>query len=68
MWKHYYNNTEGLIFVVDSSDRNRIDKAREELFKMLEEEDLKDVVLLVFANKLDLGVMDVKEVTEKMDL
>ena len=68
MWKHYYQNAEGLIFVVDSSDRNRIDKAREELKKMLSEEDLKDVVLLVLANKQDIAVMDVKEVIERLDL
>ena len=68
MWKHYYQNAEGLIFVVDSSDRNRVDKAREELKKMLAEEDLKEVVLLVLANKQDIAVMDVKEVIEKLDL
>ena len=68
MWKHYYQNAEGLIFVVDSSDRNRIDKAREELHKMLAEEDLKDAVLLVLANKQDIAVMDVKEVIERLEL
>ena len=68
MWKHYYQNAEGLIFVVDSSDRQRIDKAREELKRMLAEEDLKDVVLLVLANKQDIALMDVKEVIEKLDL
>lgn len=68
MWKHYYQNAEGLIFVVDSSDRNRIDKAREELHRMLAEEDLKDTVLLVFANKQDIAVMDVKEVIDRLDL
>ena len=68
MWKHYYQNAEGLIFVVDCSDRARIDKARLELHKMLDEEDLKDVVLLVMANKQDIAVMDIKEVIEKLDL
>ena len=68
MWKHYYQNAEGLIFVVDSSDRKRIDKAKEELHKMLAEEDLKDVVLLVFANKQDIAVMEVKDIIEKLDL
>ena len=68
MWKHYYQNAEGLIFVVDSSDRKRIDKAKEELHKMLAEEDLKDVVLLVFANKQDIAVMDVKEIIDKLEL
>lgn len=31
LWRHYYQNTQGLIFVVDSSDKDRIDIAREEL-------------------------------------
>ena len=69
LWRHYYPNTQGLIFVVDSYDRPRIEKeAREELHKMLTEEDLKDAVLLVFANKQDLGVMSVAEVIDKLDL
>lgn len=51
LWRHYYQNTQGLIFVVDSNDRERIDDAREELHKMLSEEELKEAVLLVFANK-----------------
>ena len=68
MWKHYFQNAEGLIFVVDSSDRKRIDKAKEELHKMLAEEDLKETVLLVFANKQDIAVMDVKEIIDKLDL
>ena len=68
MWKHYYQNADGLIFVVDSSDKDRIEKAREELKKMLAEEDLKEVVLLVLANKQDIAVMDVKEIIEKLDL
>ena len=42
---------EGLIFVVDSNDRERIGEAREELFRMLNEDELRDAVLLVFANK-----------------
>ena len=68
MWKHYYQNVEVLIYVVDSSDRNRIDTARMELHKMLGEEDMKDVILLVFANKQDIAVMNVKEIIERLDL
>lgn len=41
----------GLIFVVDSNDRERIAEAREELMRMLAEDELKEAVLLVFANK-----------------
>jgi GTPase SAR1 family protein len=41
----------GLIFVVDSNDRERCCEAREELTRMLNEDELRDAVLLVFANK-----------------
>ena len=41
----------GLIFVVDSNDRERVSDAREELNRMLQEDELKDACLLVFANK-----------------
>ena len=41
----------GLIFVVDSNDRERIGEAREELMRMLSEDELRDAMLLVFANK-----------------
>ena len=41
----------GLIFVVDSNDRERVSEAKEELSRMLAEDELKDAVLLVFANK-----------------
>ena len=68
LWRHYYENTQGLIFVVDSSDRERVELAKEELHKMLGEEELREAALLVFANKQDLGVMSVAEVTEKLGL
>ena len=54
LWRHYYQNTQGLIFVVDSNDKARIEDAKNELHKMLQEEELKDADLLVFANKQDL--------------
>ena len=68
LWRHYYAGTDALIFVVDSSDRNRVGLAKQELHKMLEEEELRDAILLVFANKQDLSVMSVAEVSDKLDL
>merc|ERR1711982_284247 len=69
LWRHYYTNTQGLIYVVDSNDRDRIEENREELHKMLAEEELKDAVLLVFANKQDLpGVLTCPEITDKLGL
>jgi small GTP-binding protein len=54
LWRHYFHNTQGLIFVVDSNDTTRTDEAREELHKLLEEDELRDAILLVYANKQDL--------------
>ena len=56
LWRHYFQNTQGIIFVVDSNDRDRVSEAREELQRMLNEDELRDALLLVFANKQDLPV------------
>lgn len=37
LWRHYFQNTQGLIFVVDSNDRERVGEARDELHRMLNE-------------------------------
>ena len=54
LWKHYYTGTQGLVFVVDSQDRERIDEAKRELHGILSDREMKDCLLLVFANKQDL--------------
>ncbi|KAK1780984.1 ADP-ribosylation factor family-domain-containing protein [Copromyces sp. CBS 386.78] len=52
-WRCYYANTAAVIFVVDSTDMERLQTASDELAAMLNEEELKDAALLVFANKQD---------------
>ena len=69
LWRHYYQNTEGVIFVVDSNDLERVDAARKELEQMLAEDSLKDACVLVFANKQDLpNAMEVSEMADKLGL
>uniref|UniRef100_A0A3B5A4K5 ADP-ribosylation factor 1-like n=3 Tax=Ovalentaria incertae sedis TaxID=1489909 RepID=A0A3B5A4K5_9TELE len=69
LWRHYFQNTQGLIFVVDSNDRERVGEAKEELMRMLAEDELRDAVLLVFANKQDLpNAMNAAEITDKLTL
>ena len=64
-----FQNTQGIIFVVDSNDRERIPEAREELQRMLNEDELRDALLLVFANKQDLpNAMNAAEITDKLGL
>ena len=54
LWRHYFTGTEGLIWVTDSNDRGRIDEAREEFHRVINDREMKDAVILVFANKQDL--------------
>ena len=95
LWRHYFQNTQGLIFVVDSNDRwgyfiknivssvmalqfnwitfvcyrERIGEARDELMRMLAEDELREAVLLIFANKQDLpNAMNAAEITDKLGL
>ena len=70
LWRHYYRNTEALIFVVDSTDRDRLPEAKEALHSALADVELRDCsYLLVFANKQDLpGAAATGEVAEGLGL
>lgn len=48
------SGTQGLIFVIDSNDRARIDEARQELHRIILDREMKEALLLVFANKQDI--------------
>ena len=68
-WRCYYANTDAVIYVVDSADKERISTSKEELIAMLDEEEMKDAALLVFANKQDIpGSMTAAEVGNKLGL
>ncbi len=65
-WKNYFENTDGLVYVVDSSDEVRLKECSEELQNLLSEDNLKSVPLLVFANKQDLQfALEAEEVTNR---
>ncbi len=78
LWRHCnlllvitidFQNTQGIIFVVDSNDRDRVGEARDEMQRMLNEDELRDSLLLVFANKQDLpNAMNAAEITDKLGL
>lgn len=68
-WRCYYANTAAVIFVVDSTDIERLQTASDELSAMLNEEELKDAALLVFANKQDQpGAKGAAEISEALRL
>ncbi|XP_056292514.1 uncharacterized protein LOC130207820 isoform X2 [Pseudoliparis swirei] len=69
LWRHYFTNTQGLIFVVDSNDPERIKDAADELHLMLDEDKMRGVAMLVFANKQDLPrAMSVSDITDGLGL
>ncbi|KAF7144790.1 hypothetical protein RHSIM_Rhsim04G0245800 [Rhododendron simsii] len=69
LWKHYFHNTQGLIYVVDSNDKDHAVVARDELHRILNEDEPRDAVLLVVANKQDLpNAMKAAEITDKLGL
>lgn len=68
-WRCYFSNTDAIIYVVDSADRDRIGISKEELVSMLEEEELKKAILVVLANKQDLeDAMTVSEMHSALGL
>ena len=69
LWASYYKGINGLIFVIDSEDRQGITEAQEEFSYALSHDDLKHIPVLILANKQDLpGAMTVTEVVEKLEL
>eukprot|EP00276_Gloeochaete_wittrockiana_P008791 CAMPEP_0184654564 /NCGR_PEP_ID=MMETSP0308-20130426/12227_1 /TAXON_ID=38269 /ORGANISM="Gloeochaete witrockiana, Strain SAG 46.84" /LENGTH=159 /DNA_ID=CAMNT_0027090597 /DNA_START=219 /DNA_END=698 /DNA_ORIENTATION=- len=69
LWKHYFNNTEAVIFVIDASDRERLNEAKEELGYLLESPELQNASFLVLCNKQDLpGAFSTSEIAEKLCL
>ncbi|XP_063429032.1 uncharacterized protein LOC134711940 [Mytilus trossulus] len=54
LWQHYLKNTDGLIYVVDSNDKDRLCEAREELYSILNSANMRNVPVVVIANKQDM--------------
>jgi ADP-ribosylation factor-like protein 3 len=68
-WKNYYENTDGIVYVVDSADDMRLKECADELVSLMAEELLAKVPVLVYANKQDLETAcDAEEITETLKL
>merc|ERR1719240_474834 len=69
LWRHYFTGTDALLFVVDAADVARVDIARDELHRLLHEDELRDAALVIFANKQDLpGAMSAAQLSDKLKL
>ncbi|CAH1788425.1 unnamed protein product [Owenia fusiformis] len=68
-WNTYYTNAEFIILVIDSTDRERLMITREELYRMLSNEELRKAAVLIFANKQDIkGCMSPAEISQQLNL
>jgi len=69
LWHHYCQNSQALIFVVDSADDERMSEAKEELHRIIKEEALQNVIVLIFANKQDLaGALRKEDIQSRLEL
>ncbi|CAN6242895.1 unnamed protein product [Urochloa humidicola] len=69
LWKMYLSNSDALIYVVDSLDRDRIGDVRQEFQTIIKDPLMANSIILVLANKQDLrGAMSTDEVSEGLGL
>jgi len=69
LWKYHFQGTKGLLFAVDSSDRQRIHEARRELLELLKDERLQGAIVIVLANKQDIpNAMSAQEIADSLGL
>ncbi|XP_078589253.1 ADP ribosylation factor 4-like isoform X2 [Branchiostoma floridae x Branchiostoma japonicum] len=69
LWRHYYQNTDAIIIVLDSNDRERLPEMRQEIGMCLEEDELRNCLFLILANKQDLpNALPPDVIREKLEL
>jgi ADP-ribosylation factor-like protein 2 len=68
-WRNYFEQTDGLIWVVDSSDKMRLDDTKMELHSLLRQEKLMGATLLIFCNKQDIeGSLTCDQIKKHLEL
>ncbi|KAM9378668.1 ADP-ribosylation factor-like protein 14 [Phaethornis superciliosus] len=69
VWCHFLEDTDGLLYVVDSSDKQRLEESKKEFAFVLKNECLKSVPVVVLANKQDLpGALNAEEITRRFHI
>ena len=68
-WKHYYQNNNGLFYVIDSTDRERVRESAEELHGIVQDDNLHGVPVVIIANKQDLpNALSCSELVQMLEL
>lgn len=67
--RHYFENTKGIVFVIDSQESGRLSEVREELWRLFGDDGLGNVPVLIYLNKIDIdGGLQPDHVTKEMKL
>ncbi|KAM4770653.1 ADP-ribosylation factor-like protein 14 [Cyanocitta cristata] len=69
LWSNFLEDTDGLLYVVDSSDKHRLEESRREFELILKNESIKNIPVVVLANKQDLpGALNAEEITRRLKM
>eukprot|EP00347_Sterkiella_histriomuscorum_P002773 403366854 len=70
LWKHYFDKIDGVIFVIDSTDREKLQKAKKELQSLMVDQSIGAVPFLIYFNKQDLTdqLITQEEIEQILDL
>ncbi|NXS35722.1 ARL14 protein, partial [Pomatostomus ruficeps] len=69
LWSNFLEDADGLLYVVDSSDKRRLEESRREFELILKNESIRNVPVVVLANKQDLpGALNAEEVTRRFKM
>ncbi|CAK8694858.1 ADP-ribosylation factor 1-like [Clavelina lepadiformis] len=69
LWRHYYQDAAGLIFVVDSADPSRFNEAKEELLGVIADDQMSQIPVMILANKQDIVcAQPINEVSTQLSL
>ena len=69
IWENYFEANDALIYVIDSSDTDRLEESGKELRMLLEENQLSGIPLLIYANKQDLNLsLSPEEIMNELNL
>lgn len=68
-WRNYFEQTDGLLWVIDSADPMRLQLCKQELMELLQQERLAGASLLLLANKQDVaGALTSDEIAQELEL
>jgi GTPase SAR1 family protein len=70
LWKHYFDSIDAIIYVVDSTDKERVTKSKDEVHRISKDPALSGVPYLIMLNKIDLEDkrMSVDELRKRLEI